>query len=54
MLSLQELKQKLKEEYGIESTKDLDEALAKIDGIDISIFVTSRNRSIVVDDIKTA
>lgn len=51
MISVQEMKLKLKEEYGIESTKDLDEALKKINGIDISIFVAPRKRS-KADDIK--
>lgn len=47
MISVQEMKQKLKDEYGIESTKDLDEALKKIGGIDISLFASASN------DVKT-
>ena len=42
MISVQEMKRKLREEYGIESTKDLDEALKKIGGIDISLFASPR------------
>lgn len=51
MISVKEMKQKLKEEYGIESTKDLDEALKKIGGIDISLFA-SPNGDKSSDDIK--
>ena len=51
MISVKEMKQKLKEEYGIESTKDLDEALKKIGGIDISLFASPRE-SKTADKIK--
>ena len=51
MISVHEMKQKLKDEYGIESTKDLDEALKKIGGIDISLFASPRKVN-TTDDIK--
>lgn len=54
MISVQEMKQKLKDEYGIESTKDLDEALAKIGGIDISIFAIAPKKDNAADDIKVS
>ena len=53
MISVQEMKRKLKEEYGIESTKDLDEALKKIGGIDISLFVSATKKAKTEDNIKT-
>ena len=52
MLTVQEMKKKLKDEYGIESTKDLDEALKKIGGIDISLFASAPRKNKSADDIK--
>ena len=52
MISVQEMKRKLKEEYGIESTKDLDEALKNIGGIDISLFASAPKKAKTADDIK--
>lgn len=50
MISVSEMKRLLAEEYGINSTKDLDEALKKIGGIDISLFTTAPAKA--TDDIK--
>ena len=52
MFSVQEMKKLLKDEYGIKSTKELDEALAKIGGIDISLFTYGPKDDKSADDIK--
>ena len=53
MISVSEMKKLLSEEYGINSAKELREALESTSKIDIGLFVSEQKRSETESNINT-